>query len=372
MVPIVHNKDSNYIEEKIRREYEGVICLRVRAFFCFLLTALFLLLPKLEVHASHTLNYFNMSSVEEDGEEIFRIEVGMSGKNLDYETVVKPYLKSRLVVKMKDTEPGKLDRNISSKNPMVSKIKVQEVGDRLTQVAVELNEDLTEDRYRVYTKERDKKAKKPYRVIIDIKKPKPKKEEAAMPGIKGRAIVIDPGHGGSDSGAVGPSGARECDVTLAVSKKLQEILTANGARVRMTRETDKDVYGWKSTAGQELRARVNIGNFAPETDIFVSVHCNAFTNPASHGMETYYYASSAKGRKLATVINEELAEAGGLYNRGVKTANFFVIKHSKMPATLLELAFITNPKEEALLTDEDYQNKLAAAIAKGIERYFTE
>ena len=140
----------------------------------------------------------------------------------------------------------------------------------------------------------------------------------------------------------------------------------------MTRETDKDVYGWNATAPQELRARVNVGNYAPETDIFVSVHCNAFASPTAHGMETYYFATSSKGKKLASLINEELAAAGGLTNRGVKTANFYVIKNSDKPATLLELAFITNPREEELLTDEDYQNKLAEAIVKGIARYFSE
>ncbi len=87
-------------------------------------------------------------------------------------------------------------------------------------------------------------------------------------------------------------------------------------------------------------------------------------------METYYYGGSSGGKRLASLINQELQEAGGLFNRGVKTANFYVIKHSSMPATLLELAFITNPREERLLADADYQQKLAQAIARGVARYF--
>lgn len=342
----------------------------IRFLIVFLMFTLCLFAPNY-TFASHTLNYFKTSTVtEESGDEVFRIEIGMSGKDVKYETIVKPYLKTRLAVRLKDTEPGKIDRVINVKNPLVNKIKVQEVGDRLTQIAVELNEELT-DNYKVYTAERDKRAKKPYRLVIDIKKPS-KKPKTTIEGVKGRAVVLDPGHGGSDSGAVGPTGARECDVALSVSLKVRDMLTSNGASVRMTRETDKDVYGWNSTAPQELRARVNVANYAPETDIFVSVHCNAFASSAANGMETFYYATSSKGRKLASLINEELAQAGGLHNRGVKTANFYVIKNSDKPATLLELAFITNPREEELLTDEDYQNKLAEAIVKGIARYFTE
>lgn len=343
--------------------------LKFRWFIAFFALFLCLFVPKAGM-ASHTLNYFQTSTVEEDGEEIFRIEVGMTGKNVKYETIVKSYLKNRIAVRIKDTEPGNLEKVIKTQNPLISKIKVQEVGDKLTQVAVELNKELNEGDYKVYTKERNKKAKKPYRIVIDIKKAG--RSNVNVGGIKGRAIVIDPGHGGTDSGAVGPSGVRECDVALSVSLKVRDILTSNGARVRMTRETDKDVYGPNSAAGPELRARVNVANYAPETDIFVSIHCNAFASPASNGMETYYFKGSRWGQRLATLINKELAAAGGLQNRGVKTANFYVIKNSNMPATLLELAFITNPREEQLLADDSYQDKLAAAVAKGIGRYFEE
>lgn len=88
-------------------------------------------------------------------------------------------------------------------------------------------------------------------------------------------------------------------------------------------------------------------------------------------METYYYAGSPRGERIATLVNEELEKAGGLFNRGVKTANFYVIKHSSMPATLAELAFITNAREEQLLSNAQYQMKLAEAIARAIGRYFS-
>ena len=89
-------------------------------------------------------------------------------------------------------------------------------------------------------------------------------------------------------------------------------------------------------------------------------------------METYYYPKTDRDERLAELLNEELAAAGGRFNRGVKQANFYVMKHSAMPASLVELAFITNPEEEALLASDAYQRELALALAKGIGRYFSE
>ena len=191
----------------------------------------------------------------------------------------------------------------------------------------------------------DRKAKKPYRLVIDIFATGGTASSSRVAGVSGHSVVIDPGHGGSDTGAVGPTGVTEASVTLAVSKDLQSIL--------------------------ELQARVNVGEYTPGAELFVSIHCNAFSNPASHGMETYYYAGSPRGERIATLVNEELEKAGGLFNRGVKTANFYVIKHSSMPATLAELAFITNAHEEQLLSNAQYQMKLAEAIARAIGRYFS-
>jgi N-acetylmuramoyl-L-alanine amidase len=88
-------------------------------------------------------------------------------------------------------------------------------------------------------------------------------------------------------------------------------------------------------------------------------------------METYYYAPSDQGQRLAALLNEEVEKAGGLLNRGVKTANFYVIKHTNVPASLIELGFVTNEREEQLLNSESYQTTLAEAIARAIARYFS-
>ena len=319
--------------------------------------------------AVHELNYFRSMETEVDGEQVLRLEIGLNRDNLDYTVIEKQRLRRQLVLDLQETKPGRVKKNIKLNNEFVSAVKVQEPERRHTQILIDLTDKYIEGTYKVYTVEADRKERKPYRLVVDIYK-KPVGAAGSVDGVKGHSIVIDPGHGGSDSGTVGPSGLTEKAVTLAVSQQLRDILEASGGHVKMTRDTDKDVYGWDATASQELQARVNVGERMPGAEIFISVHINAFSNPNAHGMETYYYGGSSGGKRLASLINQELQEAGGLFNRGVKTANFYVIKHSSMPATLLELAFITNPREERLLADADYQQKLAQAIARGVARYF--
>ena len=321
--------------------------------------------------SAHKLNYFQTSTVHQDGRDVLRIEIGVDGDGLEYTARLKDYVVQRLAVDLEDTNPGKLRREIPLKSDLAKRVTIRELGPGRTQVGIDLAVEASEDSYRVYTEKANRREKKPYRLVIEITRP-----AAAAPGglggLQGHTVVLDPGHGGSDSGAVGPHGVTEKSVTLSVAKKVQSILKASGTRVIMTRETDRDVYAANATDRQELQARVNVGLRVPEAEIFLSIHCNAFSNPAAHGMETYHCPGAYGGGKLATILNEELERAGGLFNRGVKTANFYVMRHSKVPASLIELGFITNYREEALLSDDEYQNKLAMAIAKGISRYFQE
>ena len=191
-----------------------------------------------------------------------------------------------------------------------------------------------------------------------------------MSNVKNKIITIDPGHGGSDSGAVGPNGYTEKEGAFAISQKVASILNQSGAKVVMTRDSDVDVYGPNSSARNELQARVDVGNNA-NSDIFVSIHCNAFVNPAANGTQTFYYGSSYQGQRLAQSIQEKMIEANGLRDRGISTCNFYVVKHSYMPAVLIETAFITNYDEEALLSDDEWQTTMAKAIAEGINEYFS-
>lgn len=176
-------------------------------------------------------------------------------------------------------------------------------------------------------------------------------------------VCIDPGHGGYDSGAVGPTGALEKNVTLAVALKVGKILEQNGIEVVYTRTSDN--VPWPSDVVQDLQMRCDISNNA-EAQYFVCIHANSADDPTARGTETYYCDGSSEGQKLAQAIQQELIKVNGLEDRGIKTANYYVLKNTSAPAILTELAFISNSKEEALLTSDDFQNKCAQAIAVGV------
>lgn len=189
-------------------------------------------------------------------------------------------------------------------------------------------------------------------------------------GIAGKVITIDPGHGGSDPGAIGPNGTMEKDITLAISKKLKKALEDKGAKVNMTRTTDVDVYGPNASGPDELQARVDVGT-ANKSDIFVSVHINSFSNPNVGGISTYYYDKNQYDTRLASRVQAKIADEDGFAgDRGIQPGNLYVLRRSLMPAILLELGFISNPKEEALLKKDDVQQQFADEVAAGIESYF--
>ncbi|WP_422448189.1 N-acetylmuramoyl-L-alanine amidase [Thermoanaerobacterium sp. DL9XJH110] len=169
-------------------------------------------------------------------------------------------------------------------------------------------------------------------------------------------IVIDPGHGGSDPGAVGPNGLKEAHVNLAVALKVAEKLRKAGVEVKLTRTSDVFI---------DLQPRCDIAN-SFGADYFVSIHCNSAGTPKARGTETYCYKLGGKGEVLAKVIQAELIAATGRVNRGIKTANYYVLRRTNMPAVLTELAFISNPEEERLLSNPEFQEKFAIAIARGI------
>ncbi len=320
--------------------------------------------------STHEIEYFKSYEAETDGEKVLRLEFGLNRDGLEYESDVRFFQPNVLELDLKNTIPGRL-RHEKELNGIVKSLKVQQVELKRTKLQLEFDRPAEEVDYKIYTLPAEKKAKKKYRLVIDINK-SGKKASGTTKGVKGRTIVLDPGHGGSDAGAIGPTGLTEKEVTLAVARKTRDILKNSGAKVVMTRDTDKDVYGVNASARQELQARVNVSLGVPETDVFVSIHCNAFSSPSAHGTESYHFHGSRNGQRLAEMLNEELLAAGGLMDRGVKGANFYVLKHSAVPASLVELAFISNYKEEKLLADDAFQSKLAMAIAKGIGRYFGE
>lgn len=194
-----------------------------------------------------------------------------------------------------------------------------------------------------------------------------------LTALKGKKIVIDPGHGGNDAGAIGPTGVMEKNVTLKVALELKKMLEAEGAEVIMTRETDRTVSdkGAKASDIEELGARCEVANRAV-ADIFISIHADSFTRPEARGTTGYYYGKSTtgEGQKLADCIRRNLVEQLGTPSRGTQPCNFYVVRHTDMPATLIELGFISNKDEEKLLASEEGVMKAAQGIFDGIEDYF--
>lgn len=188
-------------------------------------------------------------------------------------------------------------------------------------------------------------------------------------GIAGKIITLDAGHGGSDPGAIGSDGTKEKDITLPITKRVKELLEAKGAKVYMTRTTDVDVYGPNASDVQELQARVNVGE-KYNSDIFISLHINSSVNKSVGGFSAYYYPKTASDLKLAKSIQNQLTSNFGVDDLGVRQANFYVIKRISMPATLLEMCFISNEKELTLMKGAWFQKKAARLIADGIEKYF--
>jgi N-acetylmuramoyl-L-alanine amidase len=199
-------------------------------------------------------------------------------------------------------------------------------------------------------------------------------DDVALPddttSLTDKKICIDPGHGGKDSGAVGPGGFSEKEANLEISKYLKTYLEGKGAKVVMTR--DADVSLTPAVSGKdELQARVDIANKS-EADIFISVHNNSSDSPASNGTETFYYSQGSEASKiLSGKVFDKLVEKTLLRPRGSYPANFYVIKYTNMPAVLTESAFISNPAEEGKLKDPAFQKTVAEAIGEGVESYFT-
>ena len=194
-----------------------------------------------------------------------------------------------------------------------------------------------------------------------IKKSSQKKtEQAISKKVKNKVIVIDPGHGGLDTGAL-RGNVLEKDLTLDIALKLRECLRDMGMKnIIMTRSTDKTLT---------LDERVQIAN-NNNADIFVSVHINASVKTEINGIETHYYSDN--GYKVAKVVHKELMKNVNATDRGLFKSKFYVINHTEAPAVLLELGFISNEQERSSLKSDKRQMASAQAIADGIVNYLTE
>ncbi len=174
-----------------------------------------------------------------------------------------------------------------------------------------------------------------------------------------QSIVLDAGHGGSDTGAIG-GGINEKDITLDVTKRVEKLLLQKGYDVKMTRVDDTYV---------SLQDRVAISE-AHEPDIFVSIHVNSSVRPEITGVETHYYHQESL--QLAQTVHSSFASAVQSPNRGLFKSKFYVINHTTSPAILVEIGFISNAGERAQLTGEARKEATAQSIANGIQKYLQQ
>ncbi|MEB3265964.1 MAG: N-acetylmuramoyl-L-alanine amidase [Cyanobacteriota bacterium] len=174
-------------------------------------------------------------------------------------------------------------------------------------------------------------------------------------------VVIDPGHGGPDPGAVGIGGLRETDVVLDVSLQVARILQARGVQVLMTRTTDVDV---------DLPPRVALAN-SSSADAFVSIHANALSmaRPDVNGVETFYFQGGRSAALSEAIQRQLMAVSPGTPDRGSRPGRFFVIRRTVMPSALTEMGFVTGEIDAPRLADPEFRRRLAQAVATGILNY---
>lgn len=179
------------------------------------------------------------------------------------------------------------------------------------------------------------------------------------PAQNGRVVVvIDPGHGGSDPGAIGIGGVYEKDIVLDISRKVSAELSRQGIQVIMTRQNDVELG---------LGARVQTAQRA-NAAVFVSIHANAMPAGRSdvNGLETYYFSN---GLDLARSIHSSILQMTGMPDRRVRQARFYVLRNTTMPSVLVETGFLTGASDIRRLTDENFRSQMARAIAQGIMQY---
>lgn len=187
-----------------------------------------------------------------------------------------------------------------------------------------------------------------------------KEKQAILNKLKNKVIILDPGHGGNDTGAL-RGNILEKDLTLEIGLKVQNCLKEKGlTKIIMTRTNDRTL---------SLDERVQVAN-NNNADIFVSIHINASVKTEVEGIETHYY--SERGYDVAKIIHKELIENIEAIDRGLFKSKFYVINHTEAPAILLELGFISNDKERNSLISEKRQMNSAQAIADGIVNYLME
>lgn len=201
--------------------------------------------------------------------------------------------------------------------------------------------------------------------------------KSAFSSKNGKTVVIDAGHGDPDGGAVAADGTCEEEINLEISKKLRAILEEKCYNVIMTRENHEGIFSEGGSVREkktsDMHNREKIMNEAG-ADIFVSVHLNKFNDPKIFGAQVFYSKNDPDSARLANLIQEELLKLDENNKRVEKEAesSIYLMKKASIPAVIAECGFLSNPDEANKLKDSAYQEKIARAVATGIENYFSQ
>jgi N-acetylmuramoyl-L-alanine amidase len=304
--------------------------------------------------------------------DYWRFNVQQNRLDIVTEDNVRPRVKligdpTRLVVDLPSVTIGK-PRSEEELTDYVKEVRIGQFDRSTTRIVVELEDDYTVDPKKIkvrglapnrwyiqlpsFIEEGDIDELPENGVAIATPLPTPYPKSRIV-------VVVDPGHGGRDVGAVGLNGLYEKNVILPIGLELAEILKRQGMQVVLTRS--KDVF-------IDLAPRVAIANRA-KARAFVSVHANsAGDNSSVNGLETYYYNSNSL--KLAQTVHRNILQRISVRDRGVKRARFYVIRNTTMPAILVEVGFVTGSQDGRNLGSSSYRRKMAEAIAQGVIQYF--
>lgn len=185
-------------------------------------------------------------------------------------------------------------------------------------------------------------------------------------------VVIDAGHGGVDPGKVAINRALEKDINLAIAKKLEKMLQEDSIKVVMTRSEDEGLYeeGDSNKKVADMKKRCEIVN-ETKPDLMVSIHQNSYQSESVKGAQVFYYEKSEEGKKLADILQKNLIQDIDKTNNRVAKANdnYYMLLHVQCPAVIVECGFLSNWKEAESLKTDEYQEKIAAAVKKGILEY---
>lgn len=197
---------------------------------------------------------------------------------------------------------------------------------------------------------------------------------APTEAVAGKTVVIDPGHGGPDPGAVGVAGSLEKEIVLAISDRLEPMLNRAAVYTLRLRDGDYDMVERQGRSGSgsrkrdDLLLRAKAANDAG-ADLFISLHANSFPSPRWKGAQTFYAPGRPESKLLAEALQHRLREAFSDNTRKARPGDYLVLKETRMPAVVVEVGFLSNPDEERLLTTASHQQKVAEAIYQGILDY---